>query len=183
MTICLQTQIEELDQIKYLQEQNLKSNLDPIEQKEEGFLTASYTFQFLSWMNNKNPAILAKVDDEVVGYALVATSDIRGHHNLLDDLIGHCNRVVYKGITLAKIPYAIVGQLCVSKAYRGQGVVQKLYAHFRQTMDSKYLCCITDVDRKNPRSLKAHLKAGFEVVGNFEYEGAQWDLVLWNWKM
>ena len=34
----------------------------------------------------------------------------------------------------------------------------------------------------HPRSLKAHLKSSFEVVGSLEYGGAEWDLVLWDWK-
>ena len=176
------TKVEEIHQLKALQDKNLKSKINQAEQKSEGFLTASYSVEFLIQMNQLHPAILAKDGEELVGYALVTTASIRGHHELLDDLIHHCDRVHYQGGPLAKVPYAIVGQLCVAKAYRGQGIVQKPYSHFKACMEQDFYCCITDVDRNNPRSLKAHLKSGFEVVGSLEYDGAEWDLVLWDWK-
>ena len=183
VTICQQSSLEEIEQIKALQTRNLKSQLTEAERQTEGFLTASYTLDFLQYMFDKHPAILAKDQDKVVGYALVATPEIRGYHELLDDLLGHCDRVVYNGVTLQDVPYAVVGQLCVAKAYRGQGIVQKLYAHFRECMVPTHSCCITDVDQNNPRSLRAHLKSGFEVVGTLDYGGSAWDLVLWNWRL
>ena len=172
---------EELYQIKDLQTKNLKSNLSPSEQETQGFVTASYTFDFLKKMNELHPAIIAKEGGQMVGYALVTTSEIKGSHQLLDDLIGHCDEVVFKNVSLASIPYAIVGQLCVAKAYRGQGLVQKMYTHFKESMQQTHQCCITDVDEENPRSLRAHQKAGFEVVGRLGYGGSQWNLVLWDW--
>lgn len=183
VSTCLQSTAEEILQIKSLQTKNIKTNLTDEEQKNEGFLTASYTIEFLTLMNKHYPAILAKDEDQVVGYALVASSAIQGTHELLDDLIQHCDQVVYKGRQLFEVPYAIVGQLCVAKAYRGQRIVQKLYNHFRFCMENRFLCCITDVDQNNPRSLKAHLKSGFEIVGALDYGGSSWDLVLWNWNL
>ena len=183
VTICAWSSEAEIRQIKALQTRNLKTHLTKEECQKEGFVTASYTLDFLRQMGEKHPPILAKDQDKVVGYALVATPEIRGHHDLLDDLLGHCDRVVYKGVTLQNIPYAVVGQLCIDKAYRGQGIVQKLYQHFRECMEPTHSCCITDVDQNNPRSLRAHLKSGFEVVGSLDYGGAAWDLVLWNWRL
>jgi ribosomal protein S18 acetylase RimI-like enzyme len=179
--ICRLSTQKELRQIQHLQSANLKSNLSLSEQQIQGFVTASYTFDFLKKMNELHPAIIAKEGDQVVGYALVTTSEIKGYHPLLDDLIGHCDEVVFKGVSLATIPYAIVGQLCVAKAYRGQGLVQKIYTHFKESLQQTHHCCITDVDQNNPRSLKAHQKTGFEVVGCLGYGGSQWDLVLWDW--
>lgn len=179
----MQSTATEIQQIKRLQTQNLKANLDASVQEQQGFLTAAYTTSFLTKMNACHPAILAKVADQVVGYALVASPEIRGHHDLLDDLFDHCDEVIYNGTQLSDISYVVVGQLCVAKNFRGQGIVEGLYQQFRNTMEASYQCCITDVDRNNPRSLKAHLKSGFEIVGELDYGGARWDLVLWNWNL
>lgn len=183
VSICLQSTAEEIFQIKKLQAKNLKTNLTAEVKRNEGFLTASYTLKFLTLMSEHYPAILAKDGDQVVGYALVATKAIQGKHELLDDLIQRCDQVVYKGQHLSEVSYAIVGQLCVDKAYRGQGIVQKLYNNFRLCMENRFLCCITDIDQNNPRSLKAHIKSGFEIVDTLDYGGASWNLVLWNWNL
>lgn len=183
VSICLQSTAEEIHQIKDLQTKYLKTNLSENEQLSEGFLTASYTEEFLNLMNSYYPAILAKNENQVVGYALVATKEIRGKHELLDDLIQHCDKVTYNGQQLSERPYVIVGQLCVAKPYRGQGIAQRLYKHFRHTLDDRFDCCITDIDQNNPRSLKAHLKSGFEIVGALNYGDANWNLVLWNWNL
>lgn len=174
---------EEIYQIKSLQEANLKSQLKKEERESQGFLTASYSVDFLKKMNQLHPAIIAKDGDTLAGYALVSSPAIKGEHALLDDLIGHCDEVVYKTQKLSHLPYAIVGQLCVAKHYRGRGLVKQLYQHFRACNEEEFRCCITDVDTENRPSLRAHLNSGFEVVGRLGYGGAQWNLVLWNWNL
>ena len=54
------TKVEEIHQLKALQDKNLKSKINQAEQKSEGFLTASYSVEFLTQMNQLHPAILAK---------------------------------------------------------------------------------------------------------------------------
>ena len=69
--------------IRDLQALNLKQNITTEEAIEQGFLTAAYTIEYLQEMNASSPAIIAKDGDKVVGYALVATKDIRNGHDLL----------------------------------------------------------------------------------------------------
>jgi ribosomal protein S18 acetylase RimI-like enzyme len=78
--------------------------------------------------------------------------------------------------------YAIVAQLCVSKEYRGQDLVQKLYGGFRDHYANQYTYCITDVAQANQRSLKAHQKRGFQVIDTLDYGGIGWNIVLWDWQ-
>ena len=77
--------------------------------------------------------------------------------------------------------YVLVGQLCVGKNYRGQGLVQKMYGFFKTELQKEFTYCITDVAQDNPRSIKAHLKRGFEIIHTIGYGGASWDIVLWDW--
>ena len=69
--------------IRDLQALNLKQNITTEEAIEQGFLTAAYTIEYLQEMNAASPTIIAKDGDKVVGYALVATKDIRNGHDLL----------------------------------------------------------------------------------------------------
>jgi ribosomal protein S18 acetylase RimI-like enzyme len=171
----------EIRSIKALQTSNLKSNLTEAEILQEGFVTASYSLELLEQMHRIEPAIIAKDGDAVVGYALAVTKALYGQHGLLDDLFAQIDAHHYKGQALANVNYVVVGQLCVAKTHRGRGLVQKLYGFFREALSTKYPYLITDVDEKNPRSVKAHIKTGFEIIGTLHYGGSNWHIVLWDW--
>lgn len=177
--VKLVSEMKELEGIRLLQEQNLGKNLSVAEATKEGFVTAEYTVEFLKAMHNIHPSIIAKDNDTVVGYALVATNSIREKHPLLADLFNSIDKVIYKGTPLKGTRYVVVGQLCVGKGYRGQGLVQRMYEFYRESLKDSYDYLITDVVQTNQRSIKAHLKTGFVVVDTLEYEGMRWDIVLW----
>jgi predicted GNAT superfamily acetyltransferase len=132
-------------------------------------------------MNDSDPAIIAKQGNEVVGYALVAGRKIANKHDLLKDLFKQIDQHSYNDISLQTQNYIVVGQLCVDKKHRDQGVVPKMYNYFKSELSSKYAYCITDVDTQNPRSVKAHLNAGFEIIGSLNFKGKTWHIVLWDW--
>jgi ribosomal protein S18 acetylase RimI-like enzyme len=179
VVVKLVTEQKELEGIRELQEQNLGKHLSAEEASKEGFVTAEYTVDFLKAMHDVHPSIIAKDGNTVVGYALVATNPIREQHPLLADLFNSIDRVIYKGVPLKGTKYVVVGQLCVGKGYRGQGLVQRMYQFYRDSLKDSYDYLVTDVVQTNQRSIKAHLKTGFKVVDTLEYEGMRWDIVLW----
>ena len=167
--------------IKDLQALNLKQNITAEEAMDQGFLTAAYTIEYLEEMNAVSPSIIAKDGDKVVGYALVATKDIRKGHDLIEGLFDAIDACEYNGKLLRDVNYVVVGQLCVAKEYRGQDLVQKLYGHFRDCLSNEFTYLVTDVAKPNVRSLKAHKKRGFQVINELTYGGFGWDIVLWDW--
>lgn len=171
----------EIINIRDLQALNLKQNITAEEAIEQGFLTAAYTIEYLEEMNAASPSIIAKDGDKVVGYALVATKDIRKGHDLIEGLFDAIDACEYNGQLLKDVNYVVVGQLCVAKKYRGQDLVQKLYGHFRDCLSSEFTYLVTDVAKANVRSLKAHKKRGFQVINELTYGGFGWDIVLWDW--
>ena len=181
ITIKLVTDHFELEGIKKLQQENLKKNLTEEEAGVEGFVTAEYTMEFLERMHYEKPSVIAKDGDYVVGYVLAAVKAIRNEHALLEDLFETIDKIQYHNRLLKDSGYLVVGQLCVSKNYRGLGLVKQMYQHFKKTLSPVFDYCITDVAKDNPRSLKAHLKSGFVVIDELRYGGAGFDIVLWDW--
>ena len=181
ITIKLVTEHSELEGIKKLQQENLKKNLADQEAETEGFVTAEYTMEFLERMHNEKPSVIAKDGDLIAGYALAAVKAIRYEHELLVDLFDTIDKTHYQNRLLKDSNYIVVGQLCVSKNYRGLGLVYQMYQHFRKTLAPDFDYCITDVAKNNPRSLKVHLKSGFVVIDELQYGGVGFDIVLWDW--
>ncbi|HCL83584.1 MAG TPA: GNAT family N-acetyltransferase [Chitinophagaceae bacterium] len=181
ITIKPVTELTELEGIRKLQEENLKKNLTGEEAASQGFVTAEYSIDFLKTLHEACPSIIAKEDDRVVGYALAALKSTRHHHDLLGDLFNVIDQLVYHDLSFKDTRYVVVGQLCVAKGYRGLGLVQQMYQHFKTHLSGRFDYCITDVAQDNPRSLKAHLKTGFRVIDTLTYGGFGWDIVLWDW--
>ena len=175
------TDLSELTGIKDLQAANLKTLISEEEATSQGFLSATYSPEFLEQMHLSCPSIVAKDGDEVVGYALVTTQENRYQHDLLADLFNTIDTLSYNQKPLKESRYVVVGQLCVAKAYRGQGLVQQLYGQFKAALCDQFDFCVTDVAQANQRSLKAHIKTGFEVIDTLHYGGIGWDIVLWDW--
>lgn len=172
----------ELEGIKKLQTANQKSVLSEEERSREGFVTAVYSLDLLRQMHHSCPSVIC-VDDHqnVIGYALVTTKEIRKEHLLLENLFTTIDSQVYKGQPLQNSHYVVVGQLCVAKNFRGKGIAQKMYSFFKEELSENYEYCVTDVDETNLKSFKTHLKVGFEVLHKFHYDDSQWNLVLWDW--
>ena len=179
ITIQLASSAEEMKEVLALQQANLRKNISQEEAESQGFLMAEYDLDFLELLNQQSPGILAKDGEKVVGYSLVALPETAGHHPLLADLVENIERCVFDGKPVKD--YAIVAQLCVSKEYRGQDLVQKLYGSFRDHYANRYTYCVTDVAQANHRSLKAHQKRGFQVIDTLAYGGIGWNIVLWDW--
>ena len=179
MIIKRLTEQSEIIGIKELQNHNLKTALDEVEKEKEGFVTAEYSIPVLEKMNAIEPSIIAKAGEEVVGYALVVTKAFYGFNHLIDDLFRQVDLLSYKSDKLCEVPYLMVGQLCVAKSHRGGQLSQKMYDFYRQELSKEYKYLITDVDDKNARSVKAHLQAGFEIIGTLDYGNSRWHIVLW----
>jgi len=75
VTIKFVDSLEEIKGIKRLHDLNLKKNLTPEEQKEQGFVTFEYTLEFLRAIHKVHPSVIAVDEGEVVGYALVVTPE------------------------------------------------------------------------------------------------------------
>ena len=79
-------------------------------------------------------------------------------------------------------PYVAMGQVCVAKAYRGQGVFQGMYDHYRELLKHDFRSVITEVSSENPRSLRAHFRQGFTVMETRVGHNGTWLLVRWDFE-
>ena len=62
---------------------------------------------------------------------------------------------------LRDLPYVVMGQVCVDKAHRGQGIFDGLYLQMQKVMKGHFEYIITEVATRNTRSMRAHERVGF----------------------
>lgn len=168
---------DDLRQILLLQKQNLPANISAGEARSQGFVTVEHDFGLLKKMNAPHPHIVARDGGEVIAYALVMLPSFEKEIPVLVPMFRQINGIGYKGGLLGESNYFVMGQVCVAKAYRGQGVFAGLYREMKKRMSPHFDYIITEVAKSNGRSLRAHEKVGFEKVHEYA-DGEQWELLL-----
>ena len=163
----------ELEQILDLQQRNLLKNISQEESTKEGFVTVEHTMDLLKAMNDVCGHIIAVEGNQVVGYALSM------HPKFAEDI--EVLRPMFQEIDTAlndDINYMAMGQICVAKSHRGQGIFRKLYQTMKENLPEGFDTIVTEVDGKNKRSLAAHAAIGFETLTIYNSGEKQWHIII-----
>ncbi|MEP3208972.1 MAG: GNAT family N-acetyltransferase [Maribacter sp.] len=170
------TETSELEQILALQKKNAIASISATEKEIEGFITVLHTYEILKKMNDACPHIIAKDGDSVVGYALVMLKEFRDEISVLSAMFETAATL------LGDKNYLAMGQICISKEYRKQGIFRGMYTYYKEELQGEYDCLLTEVATENSRSLSAHLNVGFETIKTQISNGTSWELICWDWK-
>lgn len=167
---------EKLNQILALQKANSLENTTTLDQKNEGFVTVSHSLELLKKMNDKCAHIIAKHGDKVVGYALAMTNTFRKEIPVLTPMFAQADNLY------PNKKYIVMGQICVDKAYRKQGIFRGMYTYYKTALENDYDCLLTEVATSNEHSLNAHLHVGFKIIKTQVSDGVSWEIIYWDWK-
>jgi hypothetical protein len=178
----IQAQTEaDLLAILQLQQANLPNNISKEEAMEQGFVTVVHTLALLQRMNDAAPHTIAKDGDAVVGYCLSMLPSFRNEIPVLIPMFDMIDTLAWKGKPLSETAYFVMGQTCVAKSHRGQGVFDALYVGLKDFFKTRFDVVVTEISKRNARSWRAHQRVGFELI--YEYpdpSGEIWLVVAWN---
>lgn len=176
--------LRDLEQIQQLQEQNVPQSISSDELKSQGFVTARHDVSLLEKMNRPYPHIVARSQGNVVGYTLVMLQSFSDSLPVLIPMFQRINTLKYKGIALNEVSWFIMGQVCIGKDFRGQGIFSGLYQELKTRMQADFQYNITQISKRNTRSIRAHEKVGYKTIHEYWDEAANedWLIVLWDWK-
>jgi L-amino acid N-acyltransferase YncA len=173
----------ELQQLLDLQSANLPTHISETELQAEGFVTVNHDFELLKAMNTPYPHVVARDGESVIGYALVMLPAFRDRIPVLKPMFAEFDRAEFTGRRLSEVSYFVMGQVCIAKGYRGQGIFQGLYDQMKRQMSQHFEAIVTEVSLRNPRSLRAHAKVGFHTIREYRTAGGEdWAILLWDWQ-
>lgn len=164
-----------------LQRENLLQNISEEEKNEQGFVRVEHNLELLSKLNSIEQHLIAKEGDQVVAYVLAMTKASRADVPMLVPMFEQFDKIQFKNRPIKDYNYITVGQVCIGKTHRGQGLFSQCYQAYKSFFASKYDFAITEISLSNLRSLKAHQKMGFETIHQFKDEFETWAIVLWDW--
>ena len=169
-----------LQQVLRLQKANLPQHITAEEAREQGFVTVDHTLELLRDMNTPYCHSAAWTDEELAGYALVMETRFRHRIPILFPMFELLDGVPWQGMPLREWRYFVMGQVCVAKPFRGQGVFAGLYLDLRARLSAHFDLVVTEIATRNTRSVKAHEKVGFETLQNYmDLGGEEWVIVGW----
>ena len=168
---------EELNQILELQSVNIPSSISEDESEVEGFVTVHHNFEILKRMNDKCAHIIAKSKDKVIGYTLCMLKEFKEEIEVLRPMFQQIDNCINSDET-----YIVMGQICIDKQFRKQGVFRGLYHFMKQEMSTQYDMIITEVDVANTRSMNAHFAIGFKTLYSYRSNNQNWKILYLNLK-
>jgi len=168
---------EELKQILVLQQLNLPHNISSPEREKEGFVTVHHDLDILTRMHNICPHTIAKDGEKVIGYTLCMHPQFGSDIPVLRPMFRQIEKALQDRPEVLN-SYIVMGQVCIDKAYRGQGVFRKLYEAMKAQVSPNFSKIITEVDSSNKRSLQAHYAIGFQLLKRYQSGGQDWEIIL-----
>jgi hypothetical protein len=172
---------QELRQILRLQAENLVQHIDETEMKSEGFVTLHHDLNILEQMHKLAPSVIIKNDDQVVAYALTMLQECRQLMPDLEPMFSLLDKLSWKDKPLNDLSYYVMGQICIAKQYRGQGLFDELYRHHKKIYQPRFELFITEISTRNHRSIRAHERVGFKTIHKHQDELDEWLVVGWDW--
>jgi GNAT superfamily N-acetyltransferase len=171
----------DLEQILALQQCNLAAKLSTDEGRDQGFLTVEHSLDMLQKMHDAAPSIVIKDDEKIVAYALTMLRECRLMIPLLVPMFNSLDELKWQRKPLNKYSFYVMGQICVDKAYRGQGLFDQLYKKHKEVYRSRFDLLVTEISTRNTRSLRAHERVGFQTINVYRDETDEWAVVVWSW--
>ena len=170
----------DLREILALQHVNLPDQLSKEEALSQGFLSIRHEPSLLKAMSEPYGHTIARAHTgELAGYALVMEQKFREQVPLLVPFFELLDTLSWAGKPLAHWRYFVMGQVCVSKAFRGQGTFAGLYQHQSKQMSPYFDLIVTEISSRNTRSLRAHAQVGFTTIHTYTApDGEEWVVVV-----
>lgn len=169
------------EQILDLQRRYHASALSRDAQEREGFVFVEHSVPLLQRMSAELPQAIALAgDDAVVGYCLSLSLALRSEVPSLAPMFDQFSRCTYRGKPLSSLGFFVGGQVCVHRAYRGRGLLARLYEQVRLSAPPAYELCVTEIAVRNQVSVRAHQRMGFEPVSTYSDGSEAWVIVAWD---
>lgn len=143
---------------------------------QEGFISIHFSIEQLVEMTENGVTIVAASGEEIAGVLFAQSSTYNMLHvPLAARMVKVLENLVIDGRSISIENSIVCGPVCVSKDYRGLGLLNQLYDCLKLEAKGRFQVGLTFVSQNNPRSLLAHKKVGMRLLTSFESEGRLFD--------
>ncbi|MBX3072700.1 GNAT family N-acetyltransferase [Candidatus Obscuribacterales bacterium] len=146
------------------------------EDVKDGFISVRFSLDEVREMTENGITVVAVSSEETAGVLFAQSCDYNIRKNpLAARMIAVLEGKTVEGKTISAREAIVCGPICISRNFRGQGIMQRMYALLKQEALKNYTIALTLVSQSNQRSIHAHEKLGYAKLASFDSEGRPFD--------
>jgi predicted GNAT superfamily acetyltransferase len=158
--------------------ENLGQYLPEDSKKKEGFLSFNPTEAELAEIINDTGVVINMKGNELKGYFITLSKDLARKSSFWNEMLDNAESMDYEGKKIGDYNYALIGQICVAKAFRGGMTFNRLYYTTSSMLKEKgYEVAIGEIASDNAKSLAVH--SFLTEIGTYESNsGIKWHVMI-----
>ena len=155
--------------ILILQDQNLYGKMTAAE-RENGFVTTPFVPEQIEAIIEQDGLFVAEDKGVIISYVFAGTWEYFQQWEIFKLMVSRFPMLQFNGKEITVENSFQYGPVCISKAYRGQGVLQMIFEEMRQELVQRFPISITFINKVNVVSTKAHIqKLGWIIIDDFQF--------------
>lgn len=167
--ISRKAQQTDIDGILALQNQNLVSELSEEQKASNGFVTTPFTPELLTEIIDLDWAFVTEIDGQIVAYLFGGSWPYYEKWPIFPYMTARFSDWKYKNWEITTSNSFQYGPVCIDANHRGKKIINHLFEAMRKDFVKTYPLAATFINQANQVSTKAHLKLGWAIVDEFEY--------------
>ncbi len=139
--------------------------------QQQGFLSAQMSLSQVEHFANELGIVVAVEQGEVAGFLNLSFAAGDRQPPIIKQMVSHFHELRFQSRPMAEYQMFLYGPVCINSAYRGQGILRKMFDQMKVELLGKYDLGIAFVAENNPHSLAVHLSGlGMTEIGQFEFK-------------
>lgn len=166
--------LSDIEGILALQAQNLVSELSEEQKASNGFVTTPFTPELLDEIINLGWAFVTEIDGEIAAYLFGGSWPYYEKWPIFPYMTSRFPDWHFKNWEITTKNSFQYGPVCIDANHRGKKIINQLFEAMRTDFIKTYPLAATFINQANQVSTKAHLKLGWAIVDEFEYNDNQY---------
>lgn len=162
-----------------LQKKNLATELSENQKASNGFVTTPFTAGQLEEIIAQDGAFVTEINEKVVAYLYGGSWSYYDQWPIFPYMTSRFPgwKTQHPITTANSFQY---GPVCIDSAHRGKKIINRLFETLRLEFADKYPLAGTFINQANSISTRAHLKIGWEIADEFEYNDNRYFGLVYN---
>ncbi|MFD1872722.1 GNAT family N-acetyltransferase [Hymenobacter bucti] len=147
--------------------------------RQGGFLTGSFAAPALGAMLASVPGQVAYYQEELAGFVINSKLPTERYPPFIQAISALLPSLLYQQRPLTDYRWFYYGPVLVRQEYRGQGLLQQLFAATKQRLAGRFDLGVAFIAAENAASRWVHVqKLGLEPVGELNFQGQAYDILM-----
>ncbi|MDW3209858.1 MAG: GNAT family acetyltransferase [Reichenbachiella sp.] len=157
-----------------LQAQNLISELSEEQKATNGFVTTPFTPELLDEIIGLGWAFVTEIEGQIVAYLFGGSWPYYEKWPIFPYMTSRFLNWKFKEWEITNENSFQYGPVCIDANHRGKQIINHLFEAMRKDFIKAYPLAATFINQANLISTKAHLKLGWTIEDEFEYNNSKY---------